>query len=413
MAVNSSLACSPSRAWRCTEAALSASRSPASPAFLLSARRLSRKHSHSPLPLSSSFRSVEASLQTERPNRDVEKVWSDVSLGSSGSQRPNGAHSGTASGELRIPEQSAFDGGSRPESNGHAVETAQSRTVDGREERSGDGNDSMNGETLSSALEKAKNIDIDMTMGDGDFTDSEGFLDDSKALKGTLAFGALVVGTVAALGFLGYTFREDLSGYIDVFTTYIEGAGPAGYVTFTLGYAALEVLAVPALPLTMSAGVLFGPALGTLLCSLAGTLSATVAFLIARYVARDRILELVKGNKKYLAVDRAVGEDSFRIVTLLRLSPLLPFSLGNYIYGLTSVKLLPYVLGTWIGMIPGTWAYVSAGAFGRTLLEADSGTSVIGDSSLYSLVGGLALTAFAATYVTNVAKKAMTDSEED
>ena len=52
-----------------------------------------------------------------------------------------------------------------------------------------------------------------------------------------------------------------------------------------------------------------------------------------------------EGNKKFLAIDKAIGENGFKVVTLLRLSPLLPFSLGNYLYGLTSVKFLPYVLG--------------------------------------------------------------------
>ena len=73
--------------------------------------------------------------------------------------------------------------------------------------------------------------------------------------------------------------------------------------------------------------------------------AASVAFLIARYFARERILKLVEGNKKFLAIDKAIGENGFKVVTLLRLSPLLPFSLGNYLYGLTSVKFVPYVLG--------------------------------------------------------------------
>lgn len=74
-------------------------------------------------------------------------------------------------------------------------------------------------------------------------------------------------------------------------------------------------------------------------------MAASIAFLIARYFARERILKLVEGNKKFLAIDKAIGENGFRVVTLLRLSPLLPFSLGNYLYGLTSVKFVPYVLG--------------------------------------------------------------------
>ncbi|KAK3027988.1 hypothetical protein RJ639_039341 [Escallonia herrerae] len=116
------------------------------------------------------------------------------------------------------------------------------------------------------------------------------------------------------------------------------GYGPAGYALFVAVYAGLEVLAIPAIPLTMSAGLLFGSLTGTILVSISGTVAASVAFLIARYFARERILKLVEGNKKFLAIDKAIGENGFRVVTLLRLSPLLPFSLGNYLYGLTSVK---------------------------------------------------------------------------
>ncbi|CAI5487857.1 unnamed protein product [Closterium sp. Naga37s-1] len=260
------------------------------------------------------------------------------------------------------------------------------------------------------AIEKAGVVEADVAASLESDADGE-VVSKEAAIGGTLAAGALIVSVVASLALLGYYFRDDISSAIDYFTTYIEGAGSGGYVTFVLGYSLLEVLAVPAIPLTLSAGVLFGPAMGTFLCSLSGTISATIAFLIARYVARDRIQDMVRGNKKYEAIDRAVGNNSFRIVTLLRLSPLMPFSLGNYFYGLTSVKLLPYILGTWIGMLPGTWAYVSAGSFGRSLLEAESGTSLLGDSSLYSLLGGVALTAFAATYITKVVQDAVKEAE--
>ena len=74
-----------------------------------------------------------------------------------------------------------------------------------------------------------------------------------------------------------------------------------------------------------------------------------------------QVLELAKGNKQFAAIDRAIGKDSFRVVLLLRLSPLLPLALSNYLYGLTSVDLVPYILGSWLGMLPGTLAYVTAG----------------------------------------------------
>ncbi|CAI5531224.1 unnamed protein product [Closterium sp. Naga37s-1] len=269
---------------------------------------------------------------------------------------------------------------------------------------------STHSEPADVAIEKPRDVGADVAAGMESDSDGE-VVSKEAAIGGTLAAGALIVSVVASLALLGYYYRDEISGAIDYFTTYIEGAGSGGYVTFVLGYSLLEVLAVPAIPLTLSAGVLFGPVMGTFLCSLSGTVSATIAFLIARYVARDRIQDMVRGNKKYEAIDRAVGNNSFRIVTLLRLSPLMPFSLGNYFYGLTSVKLLPYIFGTWIGMLPGTWAYVSAGSFGRSLLEAESGSSLLGDSSLYSLLGGVALTAFAATYITKIVQDAVKEAE--
>uniref|UniRef100_A0A0E0N5Y2 VTT domain-containing protein n=1 Tax=Oryza rufipogon TaxID=4529 RepID=A0A0E0N5Y2_ORYRU len=192
----------------------------------------------------------------------------------------------------------------------------------------------------------------------------------------------------------------------------VTGYGPAGYALFVLVYAGLEVLAIPAIPLTMSAGLLFGSITGTVIVSISGTLAAAVAFLIARYFARERILKLVEGNKKFLAIDKAIGENGFKVVTLLRLSPLLPFSLGNYLYGLTSVKFLPYVLGSWLGMLPGSWAYVSAGAFGRAIIQDESEIGLGGNSQLLTLGIGLLFTAIAATYVTRLAKDAVKEIDE-
>ncbi|CAN4099982.1 unnamed protein product [Withania somnifera] len=193
--------------------------------------------------------------------------------------------------------------------------------------------------------------------------------------------------------------------------TAIKGYGPAGYALFVAVYAGLEILAIPAIPLTMSAGLLFGSVTGTIIVSISGTVAASVAFLIARYFARERILKLVEGNKKFLAIDKAIGENGFKVVTLLRLSPLLPFSLGNYLYGLTSVEFVPYVLGSWLGMLPGTWAYVSAGAFGRAIIQEGSEIGLGGNQQLLTLGVGLLFTALAAAYVTRLAKDAVKDIE--
>ncbi|XP_057490737.1 uncharacterized protein LOC130776499 [Actinidia eriantha] len=230
------------------------------------------------------------------------------------------------------------------------------------------------------------------------------------ALKGTLLAGLLLVGVIGGVGTLGYIYKDHINAFLTQFSGFIEGYGPAGYALFVAVYAGLEILAIPAIPLTMSAGLLFGSITGTIIVSISGTMAASVAFLIARYFARDRILKLVEGNKKFLAIDKAIGENGFRVVTLLRLSPLLPFSLGNYLYGLTSVKFIPYVLGSWLGMLPGTWAYVSAGAFGRAIIQEESELGLPGGSSQLLTLGlGLLATALAAAYVTKLAKDAIKD----
>ncbi|XP_062227805.1 uncharacterized protein LOC133926074 [Phragmites australis] len=232
------------------------------------------------------------------------------------------------------------------------------------------------------------------------------------AVTGTLLAGALLVGVVGGFGAAGYVYKDQINSFLTQFSGFIDGYGPAGYALFILVYAGLEVLAIPAIPLTMSAGLLFGSVTGTIVVSIGGTLAAAVAFLIARYFARERILKLVEGNKKFLAIDKAIGENGFKVVTLLRLSPLLPFSLGNYLYGLTSVNFLPYVLGSWLGMLPGSWAYVSAGAFGRAIIQDDSEIGLGGNGQLWTLVLGLLLTAIAAAYVTRLAKDAVKDIDE-
>lgn len=230
------------------------------------------------------------------------------------------------------------------------------------------------------------------------------------AIKGTILAALLLLGVVGGFSTVGYVYRDNINTFLNRLSTFIEGYGPAGYAMFVAVYAGLEILAMPAMPLTMIAGLLFGPTIGTIIVSISGIVSASVAFLIARYFARERILKLVKGNKKFLAIDKAIGENGFIVVTLFRLSPLLPFSLANYLYGLTSVKFVPYLLGSWLGMLPGTWAYVSAGAFGRAMLRKESEVALGGrNGQLLTLALGLLASAFAAAYVTRLTKDAGKD----
>ena len=240
--------------------------------------------------------------------------------------------------------------------------------------------------------------------------------DDAASLDGSAAAALPLVAFAGLIG-IGAYYKEDINEYLTWFIGYVESLGPAGPASFMALYVLLEILAVPAIPLTMSAGAIFGPAQGTAMVSVSATLAATASFLIARYALRDRIGAVAEKYPKWRAIDDAVGEDSFRVVALLRLSPLLPFALSNYLYGLTSVKLRPYVLASWLGMLPGTFAYVSAGSVGRTMMEAGNaaatGGGAEGAQGAAGLAGGFALALISGSYVANLAAEALKDVEEE
>lgn len=216
------------------------------------------------------------------------------------------------------------------------------------------------------------------------------------------AVAALVVG-------LGFYFKDDIKVFLDVFEGQVEQMGPLGYAAYGVVYTVLELLIVPATPLTLAAGYLFGPVPGTAVVSVSATTAAVLAFLISRFALRDRVRDFADGNKQFVAIDKAIKKDGFKFVFLLRLSPLLPFAASNYLYGLTSVDLAPYALASWIGMLPGTWAYVNAGSVGRDLAES-------GPEGVLSWQLGLAVVATLGViwFVGNLAKDALdhVDDEE-
>jgi uncharacterized membrane protein YdjX (TVP38/TMEM64 family) len=123
----------------------------------------------------------------------------------------------------------------------------------------------------------------------------------------------------------------------------------------------------------------------------------------------EQILEFAKRNKKFAAIDRAIGKDGFKFVTLLRLSPLLPLAASNYLYGLTAVDLGPYVAGSFIGMLPGTYAYVSAGHVGKAVLTEGEGSIT---PEIWQVALGLGVTVAVLGWVGQLAKNALDEASE-
>ncbi len=187
----------------------------------------------------------------------------------------------------------------------------------------------------------------------------------------------------------------------------IRDMGAAGGVVFVLLYAAATVAFVPGSLLTLGAGAVFGAGWGMVLVSIASVLSAAIAFLLGRYFVRKPIENKVRGNKRFQAIDDAVGKEGWKIVLLTRLSPAFPFGLQNYAYGLTKVGFIPYVLASWIGMIPGTVLYVYLGTAAGSLAEISAGTREKTTAEIVFFWFGLAVTTLVTIYVTRLAKRAL------
>lgn len=141
----------------------------------------------------------------------------------------------------------------------------------------------------------------------------------------------------------------------------IQALGVWGPIAFIATYNLATVLFVPGSVLTLGGGAIFGWWWGTVYVFAASTLGATFAFLIGRYLCRDRVVKYMETHPKFKALDRAVHQEGLKIVFLTRLCPLFPFNLLNYALGITRVSLKDYVLGS-SGMIPGTVMYVYSGS---------------------------------------------------
>jgi uncharacterized membrane protein YdjX (TVP38/TMEM64 family) len=210
-----------------------------------------------------------------------------------------------------------------------------------------------------------------------------------------IAAGAAVLTLIASWQLL------PLQDWLHALESRIEGMGVPGGVVYFAVYVVGSLLFVPGSILSLGAGYLFGFAGGMAVVWAAVTVSAAIGFLIARYLARHAVETLARHNTRFGAIDAAVGKNSWKTVGLLRLTAILPFSLLNYLFGLTSVDFVPYIAATALTMLPGSFFYVYLGAAGKSLAEK-------GGRSPWEWVllgAGLVATIVMAVVLARVAKK--------
>jgi len=199
-------------------------------------------------------------------------------------------------------------------------------------------------------------------------------------------------------------------GALPRFTTWVNGLGVWGPLVFVLGYAVAVVAFVPGSVLTLAAGAIFGLAKGTVYVFVAAVLGSAAAFLVARHLARAAVERRIARNPRFAAIDRAVAAEGRKIVFLLRLSPVFPFTLLNYVLGLTRVRFADYVVAS-PGMIPGTLLYVYYGKLAGDVATLAAGAPAPRGAGHWTVLAlGLAATVAVTTVVTRAAGRALREA---
>jgi len=226
----------------------------------------------------------------------------------------------------------------------------------------------------------------------------------SKSAIGRLI--ALLVSVIAL--FLAMRFLP-VQQWLKSFNDWVGQMGVVGVFIFIGVYVLATVLLAPGSILTIGAGFAFGLWKGFLAVSVGATLGASLAFLIGRFIARDKVEAIARRNETFREIDNAIGEEGAKLIFLLRLSPVIPFNLSNYFYGLTAVRFWPYALASWIGMMPGAFLYVYIGTAGRAAVLAAAGGEAIKRGWQYwtFLSVGLAATIAVTFWVTKIARSAL------
>jgi uncharacterized membrane protein YdjX (TVP38/TMEM64 family) len=229
-----------------------------------------------------------------------------------------------------------------------------------------------------------------------------------SAMLRLIALIAIVIALFVAMKFL------PVQEWLGNFNAWVAQMGLAGIFIFIGVYAVATVLLAPGAILTIGAGFAFGLWKGFLTVWAGATLGASLAFLVARFIARDKVQTMAQRNDKFRRIDTAIGKQGPKLIFLLRLSPVIPFNLSNYFYGLTGVKFWPYVLASWIGMIPGTFLYVYIGTAGKAAVSAAAGGDAMSQGWQYwTLMSiGLAATIIVTIWVTKIARDALKKSAD-
>ncbi|GJP68718.1 hypothetical protein CLOP_g25381 [Closterium sp. NIES-67] len=221
-------------------------------------------------------------------------------------------------------------------------------------------------------------------------------------------YAVLVMGFIV-LGLLAINVEQLLKNFLLWLKNDVGVWGP---VIMALAYIPLNILALPGAILTLGGGYVFGLLVGFIADSLGSTAGATAAFLVGKTIGRSYVSAKLKEYPQFQPVAHAIAKSGFKIVLLLRLVPILPFNVMNYVLSVTPISLSSYVLASWIGMMPTTFTFVYLGTTIKDISEIGS-PGAAGASQWWMLGIGLAVTVVATVLITRVAKDALQKAIEE
>lgn len=204
-------------------------------------------------------------------------------------------------------------------------------------------------------------------------------------------------------------FTDFLINSID----WMQGNGWLGVLWLIVLYSLTCVFFLPGSVLTVGAGAIYGFWSGVLLITIASCIGAAVSFLISRYVARDWMQRKLGHDARFVALERAVGSEGWKIIMISRISPVVPHSLVSYAAGLTNISFTRFMFASFIGFLPLSAAYAYVGVvLGKAVRHAAD--LVPHDTVSWSLyIAGLIATIIVSVWTTRAATKAWKERVPD
>ncbi|MEG3438227.1 TVP38/TMEM64 family protein [Pannus brasiliensis CCIBt3594] len=187
-----------------------------------------------------------------------------------------------------------------------------------------------------------------------------------------------IVATAIGMYFLGGIDPEQLQAWL-------RRMGIWAPLLYILLYTIGTILILPSTPLNLSGGALFGVWMGTVWTTIAALVAAVVAFAFTRTIGREYTARKFRG--KWEAIDAEMQQGGLFYMFAIRLLPIIPYGLVNFAAGLTSVRFRDYLLGTFLGTVPGVLPFVLMGSGLKSLGKGDIFPLMVAFTLIAALVG--------------------------